>query len=162
MILAISTVAILSTAPPDITQNHTSRARCVLAMGVAMAAITITSADAADNGRHAHQLEQPRRAAAVNGLLNGLVQTIPRRRAAANRQAKRQQEQAAAAPMLDSGAIGRRPADITQQGKDHQRSNRCHGIFKIELHHSSFFLYSPSSLAIKRSICASNMGATAD
>lgn len=41
-------------------------------------------------------------------------------------------------------------------------SNRCHGIFKIELHHSSFFLYSPSSLAIKRSICASNMGATAN
>lgn len=72
-------------------------------------------ADTANNSRQADERKQSRCTAAVNGMLNGLVQSIPRRRKATYYKSEHQQNCAPAPPILNAGAIHNRPANKTQR-----------------------------------------------
>lgn len=62
-------------------------------MGVAMAAITISVAPIQPTMvGDADEREQPRGAAAVNSMLDGFVESVPRRSEAADHQAEYQQK----------------------------------------------------------------------
>ena len=88
----------------------------------------------ADDGRNADERKHARRAAAVDGVLDGLVQPVPRRRKAADDQTEHQQEQRSPAPAGDIAAVPDGKADVAQQSKDHQCRCRRDGVSKIQLH----------------------------
>ena len=94
--------------------------------------------DTADDGGNADQWKQSRCAASVDGVLNGLVQSVPRRRKAAGHKTEGQQQCAPAPPILDIVPVIDRIPDKAQQGKEYQRRGRGHGISEIELHRSPF------------------------
>ena len=87
-------------------------------------------ADTANDGRHTDKRKQPRCAAAINGVLNGLVQPVPCCRKAAYHKSKHQQNYAPAPPIWNARAAPNRPADKTQHpsGQEHKSNEQQHDI----------------------------------
>lgn len=91
-------------------------------------------ADTADDGGYADKRENSRRAASVNSVLNGFVQSVPRRCEAADHKSKNKQKHTPASPILNARTVHERIADIAQQGKNHHRRDGCSCVSKIKFH----------------------------